>query len=184
MNLESGAVVFVGGSKGADALKPFWRQLRGSKAKIEAVAMDMSPAYHEAVSTHLSKATIVYDHFHVTKLFNDRLSDLRRWLYHRAEDEQKKVLKGVRWLLLKLAENLDTERDERARLKEILRLNKPLALAYYMKEDLRQFWEQPGRKYAQGLRITIGCSGYLGRLCVFILYCMQGPSKTWRVRFL
>ena len=148
LNLESGAVVFVGDGKGADALKPFWKRLRGSKAKIQAVAMDMSPAYHEAVSTHLSKATIVYDHFHVTKLFNDKLSDLRRWLYHRAGDEQKKVLKGVRWLLLKLAENLDTERDERARLKEALRLNKPLALAYYMKEDLRQFWEQPGKKYA------------------------------------
>jgi transposase len=148
LNLESGAVVFVGDGKGADALKPFWRRLRGSKAKIQAVAMDMSPAYHEAVSTHLSKATIVFDHFHVTKLFNDKLSDLRRWLYHRAGDEQKKVLKGVRWLLLKLAENLDTKRDERARLKEALRLNKPLALAYYMKEDLRQFWEQPGKKYA------------------------------------
>jgi transposase len=148
LNLESGAVVFVGDGKGADALKPFWRRLRGSKAKNQAVAMDMSPAYHEAVSTHLPKATIVYDHFHVIKLFNDKLSDLRRWLYHRAGDEQKKVLKGVRWLLLKLAENLNTERDERARLKEALRLNKPLALAYYMKEDLRQFWEQPGKKYA------------------------------------
>ena len=148
LNLESGAVVFVGDGKGADALKPFWRQLRGSKAEIEAVAMDMSPAYHEAVSTHLSKARIVFDHFHVTKLFNDKLSSLRRWLYQRAGDEQKKVLKGVCWLLLKLAENLDTKRDERARLKEALRLNKPLALAYYMKEDLRQFWEQPGRKYA------------------------------------
>ena len=101
LDLESGAVVFVGDGKGADALKPFWKRLRRSKAKIEAVAMDMSPAYHEAVSTHLSKATIVFDHFHVIKLFNDKLSDLRRWLYHRAEDEQKKVLKGVRWLLLK-----------------------------------------------------------------------------------
>jgi transposase len=148
LNLESGAVVFVGDGKGADALKPFWKRLRGSKAKIEAVAMDMSPAYHEAVSTHLSKATIVYDHFHVTKLFNDKLSNLRRWLYNRAGDEQKKVLKGVRWLLLKLPENLDADRDERARLKEALRLNKPLALAYYMKEDLRQFWEQPGKKFA------------------------------------
>jgi transposase len=87
LNLESGAVVFVGDGKGADALKLFWRRLRGSKAKIQAVAIDMFPAYHEAVSTHLSKATIVYDHFHVTKLFNDRLSNLRRWLYHRAGDE-------------------------------------------------------------------------------------------------
>jgi transposase len=148
LDLESGAVVFVGDGKGADALKPFWKRLRGSRAKIKAVAMDMSPAYLEAVSTHLPEATIVYDHFHVIKLFNDRLSDLRRWLYDRATDEQKGVLKGVRWLLLKLAENLDAERNEKARLKLALRLNKPLALAYYMKEDLRQFWEQPGKRYA------------------------------------
>ena len=148
LDLQSGAVVFVGDGKGADALKPFWKRLRGSRAKIKAVAMDMSPAYHEAVSTHLSEATIVYDHFHVTKLFNDKLSDLRRWLYHRAEDEQKRVLKGVRWLLLKLSENLDAVRDEKVRLKEALRLNKPLAVAYYLKEDLRQFWEQPGKRYA------------------------------------
>jgi transposase len=148
LDLESGAVVFVGDGKGADALKPFWKRLRGSKTKIKAVAMDMSPAYHDAVSTHLPEATIVYDRFHVVKLFNDKLSNLRRWLYHRAEDQQKNVLKGVRWLLLKLAENLDAERDEKGRLKEALKLNKPLALAYYLKEDLRQFWEQPGKRFA------------------------------------
>jgi len=147
LDLESGAVVFVGDGKGADALKPFWKRLRGSRAKIKAVAMDMSPAYLEAVSTHLPEATIVFDHFHVIKLFNDRLSDLRCGLYHRATDEQKGVLKGVRWLLLKLPENLDAERNEKARLKAALRLNRPLALAYYMKDDLRQFWEQPGKKY-------------------------------------
>jgi transposase len=148
LNLESGAVVFVGDGKGADALKPFWKRLRGSKAKIQAVAMDMSPAYREAVSIHLPKAIIVYDHFHVIKLFNDRLADLRRWLYNRAEDEQKKVLKGVRWLLLKAPENLDAQRDEEQRLEQALKLNRPLALAYYMKEDLRQFWEQPGKRFA------------------------------------
>ena len=45
MDLDSGAVVFVGDGKGADALKPFWKRLRPSGAKIEAVAMDMSAAY-------------------------------------------------------------------------------------------------------------------------------------------
>ena len=44
MDLDSGAVVFVGDGKGADALKPFWKRLRPSGAKIEAVAMDMSGA--------------------------------------------------------------------------------------------------------------------------------------------
>ena len=106
LDLESGAAVFVGDGKGGDALKPFWKRLRRCRAKIEAVAMDMSPAYHDAVSTHLPEAAIVYDRFHVVKLFNDKLSDLRRTLHHQADDGRKKVLKGSRWLLLKAAENL------------------------------------------------------------------------------
>ena len=148
MDLDSGAVVFVGDGKGADALKPFWRRLRPSGAKIEAVAMDMSAAYRGAVTAHLKGAVIVFDHFHVIKLFNDKLSDLRRSLYHRAEADQKKVLKGARWLLLKSPEHLDAEKDEKARLEEALALNKPLAVAYYLKEDLRRFWEQPGKRFA------------------------------------
>src|SRR3954447_10782183 len=148
LDLDGGAVVFVGDGKGADALRPFWKRLRPSKAKIEAVAMDMSAAYRGAVSTHLKEAVIVFDHFHVIKLFNERLSDLRRSLYHRAEADQQKVIKGARWLLLKNPENLDTDKDEKSRLEEALALNKPLATAYYLKEDLRRFWEQPGKRFA------------------------------------
>ena len=97
LDLQSGAVVFVGDGKGADALKPFWKRLRGSRAKIEAVAMDMSAAYRGAVATHLSEAKIVFDRFHVMKLFNEKLSDLRRALYREATDVlQKEVLKGTR----------------------------------------------------------------------------------------
>src|SRR5262249_1980119 len=83
------------------------------------------------------------DHFHVIKLFNDKLSALRRELYHELTSNQdRKVLKGTRWLLLKNPENLDDDRDERRRLEEALRLNRPLATAYYLKEDLRQIWRQ------------------------------------------
>ena len=53
LNLLSGAVVFVGDGKGVDALKPFWKRLRRSHAKIEAVATDMSPAYIRAVRDNL-----------------------------------------------------------------------------------------------------------------------------------
>ena len=86
-----------GNRPGAKASQPFWKRLRGSKAKITAVAMDLSPAYREAVSTHLPKAEIVFDRFHVMKLFNETLSDLRRALHREATDVmQKKVLKGTR----------------------------------------------------------------------------------------
>jgi hypothetical protein len=45
LNLLSGAVVFVGDGKGVEALEPLWKRLRRARAKIEAVATDMSPAY-------------------------------------------------------------------------------------------------------------------------------------------
>ena len=174
MDLESGAVVFVGDGKGADALKPFWKRLRGSKAKIEAVAMDMSAAYRGAVSAHLKEAVFVFDHFHVMKLFNEKLSDLRRALHREATDVlQKKVLKGTRWLLLKAAENLDEKRDEKKKLEEALALNKSLAVAYYLKEDLRQFWEQPGKKFG-----TLFLDGWIKRAEASGIKILQQMART------
>jgi transposase len=152
LDLESGAVVHVGRGKGGDALKDFWIRLRHSRAKIEAVATDMSPAYIDAVSTHLPNATLVFDRFHVIKLYNDKLSELRRALYHQIKDTmQKNVLKGVRWLLLKRPEHLDPTRNEPKRLEEALRLNEPLATAYYLKEELNEIWEQDDEESAQAL---------------------------------
>jgi transposase len=152
LDLESGAVVHVGRGKGGDALKDFWTRLRRSRAKIEAVATDMSPAYIDAVLTHLPKATLVFDRFHVIKLYNDKLSELRRALYHQLQDTmQKDVLKGVRWLLLKRPENLDPTRNEPKRLQEALRLNEPLATAYYLKEELNEVWEQDDEAAAQAV---------------------------------
>ncbi len=149
LNLETGAVVFVGDGKGADALEPFWKRLRASRATVEAVATDMSVAYIQAVRDHLGGAVHVFDHFHVIKLFNEKLSDFRRELYREATDSMhKEVLKGTRWLLLKNPENLDPRRNERERLEEALRMNQPLAAVYYMKEDLRQIWEQNDKETA------------------------------------
>lgn len=150
LDLVSGAVVFVGDGKGTDALEPFWKRLRASRAKIKAVATDMSLAYILAVRDHLPRAVHVFDHFHVIKLFNEKLSDFRRELYREATERMHKViLKGIRWLLLKNPENLDPERNERDRLDEALRMNQPLATVYYMKEDLRQIWMQDSKRVAR-----------------------------------
>lgn len=149
LDLKRGAVVHVGHGKGADALKPFWTRLKASHAKVRAVAMDMSAAYYRAVTENLPKAAVVFDWFHIVKLLNDKLSQLRRELYRQAVDVlHKNVLKGTRWLLLKRPENLDKTKNEHRRLQEALKLNESLATAYYLKEDLRQLWEQPGKRAA------------------------------------
>jgi transposase len=149
LDLLSGAVVFVGDGKGVDALKPFWKRLRRAHAKIEAVATDMSKAYIRAVRDNLKRAVHVFDHFHVIKLYNDKLSAFRRQLFHELTAKGQKLLKGIRWLLLKNQENLDPEKKERQRLDRALSLNEPLAIAYYLKEDLRQIWHQESKSLAR-----------------------------------
>jgi transposase len=183
LNLETGAVVFVGEGKGADALEPFWKRLRASRAKVEAVATDMSPAYIQAVREHLGDAVHVFDHFHVIKLFNEKLSDFRRELYREATERMdKEVLKGTRWLLLKNPENLDPKKKERERLEEALRMNQPLATVYYMKEDLRQIWLQPDKETA---RLVL--EDWIGRAeasCIKVLQQFAGTLAMHRTGIL
>ena len=150
LDLSSGAIVHVGDGKGADALKPFWKRLRNHKEHISAVAMDMSGAFISAVRENLPGAAIVFDPFHVIKLMNDKLDEIRRELVRQALDTDKDFIKGTRWLLLKGAENLSlipnpkkNDKTEAELLSEALAFNQPLATAYYLKEDLRRLWSFP-----------------------------------------
>ncbi len=75
------------------------------------------------------KGVRALDHFHVVKLMNDKLADLRGETQREAEAQEKEVLKGTRWLLVKNPENLDDKRSEGDRLQQALALNAPLAAA-------------------------------------------------------
>jgi len=150
LDLKSGAVVYVADGKDSSALDAFWKKLKGARAKIRAVAIDMSKAYTKAVRENLPNAVLVYDHFHVIKLYNEKLTELRRALYNEAKaGPYRNVLKGVRWLLLKNQENLDSEKREPERLDAALALNKTLFFAYYMKDALRMIWECDGKRDAR-----------------------------------
>ncbi len=95
MDLDSGAIIFVGEGKSADSLVPFWKRLGRRRHRIEAVAMDMSSAYISAVRGNLPKADIVFDRFHVVKLMNEKLTTLRRQLFQRATADEKSVLNSL-----------------------------------------------------------------------------------------
>jgi transposase len=192
MDLDSGAILFVGDGKSAESLKPFWSRLKRSRGRIEAVAIDMSAAYISAVKANLPDATLVFDHFHVVKLMNEKLTDLRRELYRNATlGDAKAVLKGSNWLLMKNPENLDEDRDESARLQEALKLNEPLCIAYYLKEDLRQLWNQSfpltarlflaswcKRAIASGIKQLVSMAATLTRLSEGLLNYYKQPIST------
>ena len=78
LDLRTGAVVYVEKGKSSKELAGFWKRLKTSRARIQAVVMNMSKAYAYPVSEHLPQTTIVFDHFHIVKLVSDKLSTLRR----------------------------------------------------------------------------------------------------------
>jgi len=144
IDLEDGRILWAKPGRGKAALRGFWRRLRLAKTKIRAVATDMSAAYWSAVLENLPKAALVFDKFHVIKLMNERLDDLRRQLVREAEGPLKLKIKGTRFLLLRNPENLHA--DQIPKLDRALRLNEPLLWGWYLKEELRELWSQPSRQ--------------------------------------
>ena len=144
IDLDDGRILWAKPGRGKDALRGFWRRLRVAKAPIKAVATDMSAAYWSAVLEHLPDAVLVFDKFHVLKLMNERLEDLRRQMVREAEGPLKLRIKGTRFLLLRNPENLNA--DQIPKLDEALQLNEPLLLGWYLKEELRELWNQTSRK--------------------------------------
>lgn len=140
IDLDTGRIVWVAKGRGGEALRKFWRALRLSKARIEAVAMDLSAAYWAAVLEHLPDAAIVFDRFHLTKLANEKLDDLRREMVREATGLMKQTVKGLRYLLLMRRDHIQEEKLPR--LDEALKHNQPLFTAYLLKEALGLIWEQ------------------------------------------
>ena len=146
IDLESGRIIWVGEGRGSEALREFWRRFKLSGGRLKAVAMDMSGAYAASVRSHAPHAILTFDRFHVIKMMNERLDDLRRELVREAQSQQaREAIKGMRWLLLHRRDNL--EKDAARRLEKSLELNQPLECAYLLKEELGELWQQEdGRK--------------------------------------
>jgi transposase len=153
LDLETGQVLHIGRGKGAGALKEFWKRLKRSKAKIQAVSTDMASGYMSAVENHLPEAVLVIDRFHLVKYMNDKLTTLRRQLAREAEESEKELLKGTRWLLVTGRKRLEDEKNPREAdliaLDKALEANEPLYIAYYLKEELVALWSKDSKEEAK-----------------------------------
>jgi len=106
----------------------------------------MCDAFKLAVRQYYRRpCPIVYDRFHVTKMMNEVIDDIRREEMRNAESEEHRgVLKGQRYLLLYALENLEQSKVER--LVALLKANERLSTSYILKEQLRLFWTQESRQ--------------------------------------
>ena len=149
VDLKSGRVLYVGEGKSADAMDGFWKKVKKKGVDIKCVATDLSAAFISSVYENCPNAVHVFDHFHVVKLMNEKLDDIRRVQYNMEKDiNKRKVLKGTRFLLLCNGTDI-FDKKYRTRLDNALDMNKPLSQAYYLKEMLREIWAQANKEEAE-----------------------------------
>jgi len=137
-DLKSGAVLFVGKGRKGSCLDEFALKIKRSKATIKTVAVDLAPSFTSWISFNFSDALIVYDHFHVIKLMNDKLNNIRRRTMNKLEEYEKKALKNRRWHFVINKENLSPKAaEELEKCKDIF---EELSIAYHLKESLRNIY--------------------------------------------
>jgi len=145
MDYFTGRVVWMGPNRDMETLDRFFAELTDQqKQGIEAVAMDMWEAFINRVRHHCPQAQIVFDFFHIVQAFGKVIDAVRRDEYRRATEEDKKVLKGSRYLLLKNEENLTDE--QAGRLQEVLALNETLSILYVLKDQLKMVYYYSDRR--------------------------------------
>lgn len=149
VDLDTGRIIHVGEGKGADSLDKFWKRVKKKGVVIKNVATDLSAAFISSISKNAPQATHVLDHFHVVKLMNEAIDQIRRSVYAQESDlNKRKVLKGTRWLLLCNGKDIYDEKFK-SRLDNALEMNKPLSQAYYLKESLKEIWQQVTKEQAE-----------------------------------
>ena len=140
-NHDTGKIVWGRAGRDAATLNAFFDALPDGAAEgIEAVSMDLGPAYAKAVRDRAPGAVICFDPFHVVKLATDALEALRRQVWQAARTLPDKriaqAFKGARWALLKNPGDLTAA--QAATLAEMRRSGGILWRAYQLKEALRE----------------------------------------------
>ena len=138
MNLQTGRILHAIEGRAADSVAPFMKVLRRKAKNLRAVAVDMSQSYVKAIQEHPGHVDIVFDRYHIAALANTAIDELRRQIPADLDEQDRRYLKGSKYLFLKNYSNL-TEVGK-AKLQSLLDVNKPLFFMYNMKVLLRYFW--------------------------------------------
>jgi transposase len=138
IDMETKGVIFITEGKDASVLEKFAAELitkNGHPDNITDVAIDMSPAFIAGVNRYFPNASITFDKFHVVKLVNEALDQVRR-----SESKNTPILKGTRFIWLHNPINLTLKQQELLKILSNQRLK--TGRAYRYKLTLQDIYKQ------------------------------------------
>lgn len=109
VDLETRQLIFFNKGKDVAAIGEFVDKLEsrsGDRKNIKVVSMDMSPSFISGYFEYFSHTDLVFDKFHIVKMLNEAMDKTRK-----AEQEDKKLLKGHRFALLHRRSNLSDKKQ-------------------------------------------------------------------------
>ena len=147
---HSGAIVWCAPGRNAATLQAFFDLLGECKDSIRAVSIDMSGGYEKAIRDNVPGAEVCFDPFHVVRLAQRAVDQVRRdeWNAHeRSTTPTGKWIKNTRWSLLKAPAKQTI--PQLAVLGEVQQANKPMFRAFLLKEELRLLYQLPDPDLAE-----------------------------------
>jgi len=130
-------VLLVAEGRSSETVAQFKTDLElhgGDASRVEHVSLDMSAAFQKGVAESFPRAKMTFDKFHVIKLANDVVDQVRR-----AESKSTPQLKNTRYAWLRNAPDLsDAERSSIARAQRVATRT---ATAYRIKVRLQELYK-------------------------------------------
>lgn len=146
VDMDSRRVIFVTKGKDQTVIQDTANHIINKGCTIEQIkniSIDMSPAFIAGTVKYFPKSHITFDKFHVTKLLNESMDEVRK-----LTRKGNKELIGSKYLFLK--RDSDLSNSEKNKLNQLLCTYDTLAQAYRLKEMFSDFWELSNVEQASG----------------------------------
>ena len=138
VDMDERKTVHIAEGKGSDTVDDFANFLKENNAdpeQIKKVSCDMSPAFIKGVNEALPKAEITFDKFHILKIINSGVDEVRR-----EEAKINPLLKNTRYIFLKNEDNLTSKQLEKKKELSLPELNLQSMEALRMRETFQQIY--------------------------------------------
>jgi transposase len=138
VDLEETRVLFATEGRESDTFGAFCDDLEahgGDPDRIRELCIDMSPAYQKGAREYLPYAQTTFDRFHIVKLLNEAVDQVRR-----AERKDAPELTRTRYLWLKNQSNLSLRQQRQLDHLLLGRSHLRTVQAYQMKLAFQDFW--------------------------------------------
>lgn len=140
-DLDRSCILWVGKGKKRKTIDSFFEnQLSDYQRKqIQWASCDMSETFIGALKAHCPNAKLVLDRFHIVKALNNAVDEVRKEQWRTVGKDERKVLKGIRWILFRNHDN--RTKEDKQTLDALRKSNRRIHRASVLKDEFDSFWD-------------------------------------------